>query len=204
MIEYRYSYKDPVVVQKIAQTICDLRQELDRDQTRQLVIVCIGTDRSTGDSLGPLVGTFIREKLIDKLTVYGTLDEPVHALNLRECLNNIKQIKNPLIIAVDASLGREKSVGDIIIGKGSLIPGIGVNKELPKIGDIFIKGIVNIDASHFSNSFTHLILQNTRLGLVWKMANVIVRGIEKAITQDRINDMYSSSYCEYAVVSCVS
>jgi putative sporulation protein YyaC len=204
MIEYRYSYKDPVVVQKIAQTICDLRQELDRDQTRQLVIVCIGTDRSTGDSLGPLVGTFIREKLIDKLTVYGTLDEPVHALNLRECLNNIKQIKNPLIIAVDASLGREKSVGDIIIGKGSLIPGIGVNKELPKIGDIFIKGIVNIDASHFSNSFTHLILQNTRLGLVWKMANVIARGIEKAITQDRINDMYSSSYCEYAVVSCVS
>jgi len=199
MIEYRYSYKDPVVVQKITQTICDLRQELDRDQTRQLVIVCIGTDRSTGDSLGPLVGTFIKEKSIDKLIVYGTLDEPVHAVNLREYLNDIKQIKNALIIAVDASLGREKSVGDIIIGKGSLIPGIGVNKELPKIGDIFIMGIVNVDASHFSVGFTHLILQNTRLELVWKMANVIARGIEEAITKDEIDGMYSSSYYGYAV-----
>ena len=29
---------------------------------RPVVIVCIGTDRSTGDSLGPLVGTFLKKK----------------------------------------------------------------------------------------------------------------------------------------------
>ena len=30
-------------------------------RTRPIVFVCIGTDRSTGDSLGPLVGTLIEE-----------------------------------------------------------------------------------------------------------------------------------------------
>ena len=31
--------------------------------SRPIVFVCIGTDRSTGDSLGPLVGTLLEEKV---------------------------------------------------------------------------------------------------------------------------------------------
>ena len=49
-----------------------------------LILVCIGTDRSTGDALGPLVGTKLEQIDIKNLQVFGTLDEPVHALNLEE------------------------------------------------------------------------------------------------------------------------
>ena len=49
-----------------------------------LILVCIGTDRSTGDALGPLVGTKLEQIDIQNLQVFGTLDEPVHALNLEE------------------------------------------------------------------------------------------------------------------------
>jgi hypothetical protein len=42
--------------------------------------ICIGTDRSSGDSLGPFVGTYLNE--MGYKNVYGTLDEPVHAMNL--------------------------------------------------------------------------------------------------------------------------
>ena len=43
----------------------------------------IGTEPSTGDSLGPLVGTMLEKMAIPSLRIYGTLDEPVHAVNLR-------------------------------------------------------------------------------------------------------------------------
>ena len=54
-----------------------------------VVILCIGTDRSTGDSLGPIVGYKLLNRIIpdsrklteNGITVYGTLDSPVHAIS---------------------------------------------------------------------------------------------------------------------------
>lgn len=36
--------------------------------SRPIVFVCIGTDRSTGDSLGPLVGTLLEERKLTPFT----------------------------------------------------------------------------------------------------------------------------------------
>lgn len=138
-----------------------------------VVIICIGTDRSTGDSLGPLIGTKLVEKRLTYFHVYGTLDEPIHAVNLVEKLNEINHTyDNPFIIGIDASLGRMKNVGIVTIGEGPVKPGAGVNKELVSVGDIHITGIVNV--SGFMEFF---VLQNTRLSLVMKMAEVISGGI---------------------------
>ena len=54
-------------------------------RSQPLTVVCIGTDRSTGDALGPLVGSRLTEwrSVRDRIRVVGTLDEPVHAGNLR-------------------------------------------------------------------------------------------------------------------------
>lgn len=138
-----------------------------------VVIFCIGTDRSTGDSLGPLIGTKTMEKGLSHFHVYGTLDEPIHAVNLLEKIDMIKEkYKDPFIIGIDACLGRLKSVGMITIGEGPIKPGAGVNKELTPIGDMHITGIVNV--SGFMEFF---VLQNTRLSLVMKIANTISNGI---------------------------
>jgi putative sporulation protein YyaC len=138
-----------------------------------IVFICIGTDRSTGDSLGPLIGTKLVEKKLTHFHVYGTLDEPIHAVNLLEKLNEINlTYNNPFIIGIDASLGRMKNVGIVTIGEGPVKPGAGVNKELVPVGDIHITGIVNV--SGFMEFF---VLQNTRLSLVMKMAEVIASGI---------------------------
>lgn len=143
---------------------------------RPVIIVCIGTDRSTGDSLGPLVGTFLQEKKISPFHIYGTLDHPVHAVNLEDTMKEIhSKYKNPFIIAIDACLGRMKSVGTIQLSEGAVKPGAGVNKELPEVGDIHITGIVNI--SGFMEFF---VLQNTRLSLVLKMAKTIANAIYDA------------------------
>ncbi|ASN03805.1 spore protease YyaC [Virgibacillus necropolis] len=133
---------------------------------REYVVVCIGTDRSTGDSLGPLTGTFLHDHKPKHLAVYGTIHDPVHATNLKDYIKLIhNQHRNPYIIAIDACLGKSTSVGNIILGKGPLKPGAALNKPLPQIGDIHLTGVVNI-----SGFMEFSILQNTRLSIVLDMA----------------------------------
>jgi|GEM_PF-2945695 len=43
-----------------------------KDSPGTPVILCIGTDRSTGDALGPLVGTMLSQHSL-RAAVYGTL-----------------------------------------------------------------------------------------------------------------------------------
>ncbi len=141
---------------------------------RELVFVCIGTDRSTGDSLGPIIGHKLNGLRQKNVHVYGNLDTPVHAKNLEEVTTKIySDYHNPFVIAVDACLGKADHVGHITVGCGPLKPGSAVNKELHPIGDMHITGIVN-----FSGFMDFLILQNTRLGLVMKMADIISSGIK--------------------------
>ena len=149
---------------------------------RDLVFLCIGSDRSTGDALGPLVGYKLSKSLLsyDNIHIYGTLNEPVHAKNLE---NNIELIysnhKNPFIIAIDACLGRIGRVGYISIGEGPLSPGAGVNRNLPPVGDIHIMGVVNL-----GGYMQYMVLQNTRLNLVMKMAEIISEGISFAMWKE--------------------
>ncbi|MCX7773123.1 MAG: spore protease YyaC, partial [Clostridia bacterium] len=62
------------------------RHRISHPQERPVVVMCIGTDRSTGDSLGPLVGDMLTKWKLPGVQVYGTLDNPVHARNLEEVL----------------------------------------------------------------------------------------------------------------------
>ena len=141
----------------------------------QTIVLCIGSDRSTGDSLGPLVGYKLKPLLSrhKEVIVLGTLEDPVHAKNLEEkidCINST--YSNPFILAVDASLGQYNKIGFINIKKAPLKPGLGVNKDLPKIGHVSITGVVNV-----GGMMEYVVLQNTRLSLVMKMAEVISRSI---------------------------
>lgn len=145
---------------------------------RVIVILCIGTDRSTGDALGPLTGSRLRS-LHRYPHVFGTLDDPVHATNLPDALRDIgATFANPYIVAVDACLGRLESVGCVTVGRGPLRPGAAVNKELPPVGDTCITGIVNV-----GGFMEHLVLQSTRLNLVVKMADAIAGGLAEGLDE---------------------
>ncbi|MEF2969212.1 spore protease YyaC [Paenibacillus sp. M1] len=147
---------------------------------QDLVVVCIGTDRSTGDCLGPLVGTSLAKmNTFNYFHLYGTLEEPVHAMNLKETLEKINHtFQSPFIIGVDACLGQTSSVGSIQIVQGPLRPGAGVNKELPPVGDIHVTGIVNV-----GGFMEYFVLQNTRLSLVMRLSDIISSSIYTAIKE---------------------
>lgn len=183
---FRIDYSDANVIETMANQIVSWLPELPREY----VIVCIGTDRSTGDALGPLAGTFFSEMKPKHTTIYGTLHHPVHATNLSDYINLIhKKHKNPFIIAIDACLGKQSSIGQLIIGNGPLNPGAALNKPLPPIGDIYLTGVVNI-----GGFMEHSILQNTRLSIVTDMAKQI------ALILDRIDQQLTYKHSLPAVI----
>ncbi|MFA9556253.1 spore protease YyaC [Evansella sp. AB-rgal1] len=170
---FRVHMKQPIVTSLMAKKIYTL---LPKNLEQQIIILCIGTDRSTGDSLGPLIGTKLLERAFNQFPIYGTLNEPVHAKNLDETLAIIQEnYEDPFILAIDACLGRSQSVGYMTVADGPLQPGTAVNKKLPSVGDIHITGIVNV------NGFMEMmVLQNTRLSIVMDMADIISRAIARS------------------------
>lgn len=161
-----------------------LKRKLKKNQP--LVIVCIGTDRVTGDCLGPMIG----QKLLNSssYSVFGTLNKPVHAQNLHATFQEIHSIyRNPFIIAIDACLGFAEHVGYVTLSPLPLLPGQGVCKQLPSIGHLSITGIVNIFSETSSNES---VIQNTRLYTVIKLADFIANGIKSA----NFSSIYQVSY----------
>lgn len=133
------------------------------------IIVCIGTDKCIGDCLGPLVGTLLKEKFFP-LNVFGTLDSPIHALNLDKKITEIlKNYPNHKIIAIDACLGDSKSIGEIHTRNEPIHPGKGVGKTLRSVGDVSIIAIV--DSSENIDLFTS---RPIRLSFILDMSKVIV------------------------------
>lgn len=176
----RVNYKDLKAAEKIAGTLAIIMSGLkEHSPERQRVVICIGSDRSTGDSLGPLVGTYLKQMPLSRTAVWGTLADPVHALNLEKYRSKLEKCLNPpLVIAVDASLGRPGSVGLIEVGRGPLVPGAGVNKKLPPVGQIYLSGIVNL-----GGFMEQMVLQSTRLYHVLEISMVIACGLQQALNQ---------------------
>lgn len=167
-----FHYEDPISLLKLQQTVSSMVSDLNPGWTRPLVILCIGTDRATGDCLGPLVGTRLKA-LCSRIELFGSLEHPVHATNLEETLSELyRSFPRALIGAVDACLGHTDRIGYINVRQGSLKPGTALKKSLPEVGDFHISGVVNV-----GGFLEQMVLQNTRLGLVYKMADLIAKGL---------------------------
>lgn len=164
---------DPLFIAKMGKTVAQTLQELNPQLRNPTVLVCIGTDRSTGDCLGPLVGSRLMAHGLSHFQVFGTLENPVHATNLSSTLEMIQdKFPTSLVIGLDACLGSVNSVGYVSFGDGALNPGAGVHKNLPPVGQVHISGVVNV-----GGFMEYLVLQNTRLSMVMKMAEKISLGL---------------------------
>ena len=165
MDKVRANYKNPLAYYELS---LFLKEIIDKDT----VIICIGTDRCIGDSLGPMVGSILKYKNFP-LPVYGTIMEPIHALNLDKKLKEIKsEYRNLNILGIDACLGDEDKIGEIQVRNYPIHPGKGVGKSLPSVGNSSIIGIV--DSSNSDELFTN---RTIRLNLILEMAKIISKSI---------------------------
>lgn len=168
-------YSEANSQEKIQSHVTALLQHQEGYQIRPVIVLCIGSDRYTGDALGPLIGSHLLEHTSS--IVYGSLDYPVHAGNLVETIQIInRQYHNPLIIAVDACLGKNNEIGNIEVWEGGLEAGIAVGNRLPSVGHISIIGVVNA-----GGKIGYLDLQSTPLSIVMKLSRIIGGALEETL-----------------------
>ncbi|MBQ7373603.1 MAG: spore protease YyaC [Clostridia bacterium] len=132
------------------------------------VVACIGTDAVVGDSLGPLTGSMIRQKLGGKTFVFGTVDSPITAKDVGATSDFLKNAypETP-VLAIDAALGKKSEIGNVKLFQGALKPGLGVDKKLKEIGTVSLIGVVEQKDGGKS------LLSSVRLSLVYNLATVL-------------------------------
>ena len=164
----------------------NLRNEVKALGRELPVILCIGSDRLTGDCLGPLVGNFLIKEYNVPTFVYGTLARTVTALNLRETVTFIQKVHpSKKLLVVDASLGSGKEVGQIRLTRGGICPGAASGKELGRCGDLAITAVVN--------TLPDKSLATTKLGFVHDLAGVIAITIAASLSTEEVSLSDTSS-----------
>lgn len=139
--------------------ICD---EVDRLLFTPPIFLCIGSDRVTGDCLGPITG----ELLGRRARVFGDLVSPVTALNLVDTERRIRAaFPHRQIIALDSAVGMPSDVGSVRVFAGGLKAGEATGKDLPEVGDIAVTATVCARSAKA--------LSCVRLGLVYRLARML-------------------------------
>lgn len=148
------------------------------DGTEHIYVIGIGSSRINGDSLGPFVGSLLKNNFSDHLTVRGNLKAPLDASTLVTELGQLSFRKNSFVIAIDSVLGSEDYVSSVVVKDGPVVPGVGLGNILPPIGDCSIIGVVLENDPALKNS-----LLCTDLNLVYTMATSIAKGISLTVRQ---------------------
>ena len=130
-----YKSSDPGMAHALAEILTD-----------DTVIICIGTDKCIGDAVGPLVGTLLKHYGWS-MPIYGTIDNPVHGLNIEEYIQFINRM-HPNQNVIGAGLGR----------------------EITPIGDYSIVGIIDYKEAN-------PMLMGIRLKTVMQMSDKIARAL---------------------------
>jgi len=130
-----------------------------------IIFLCIGSDRSSGDAFGPIVGSLLQQ--LGFPHVIGTLADPCDAHSVERQINTAMK-ENKLIVAIDACLGHNKTVGQFLLNNGPIQPGAAIGRRLPFVGHYSIAGVVNEMGPK-----AYWKLQTTSLQLVLNMAAAI-------------------------------
>lgn len=139
-----------------------------KSNKKEIIVVNIGTDKLIADSFGPIIGACLIERNT-KLKVYGDLESPIHALNIKSKVEEINKLHpDAFIIATDSAIGSLTEFKRIRIRNSGVQPGSGSGKNLGVVGDM---GITLVVADNIFSG-THL-----RLGVIYKIANEISKVI---------------------------
>ncbi|UPK43157.1 spore protease YyaC [Paenibacillus pabuli] len=138
----------------------------------EITFVCIGTDRSTGDALGPLTGSLLQEAGVKH--VVGTLASPCDADTLEKRLALVPS--HHAIIAIDACLGPKQAAGTYYLAEHALIPAKSVGGKLPPVGHYSVAAVVNANGPR-----PYSILQMTSLHFVMGMSRTIAEAVVEAV-----------------------
>ena len=131
--------------------VSNLKRKINVNKDKVL-FVCIGTSEILWDSLGPLVGSFLKEKLGGK-KVIGDMNNNICMKKDLICYSS--QIRNGFVVAIDTAISSLELHGKIFITNKPTVMGMGLNRNKGIIGNISIKmaisDIESIDEKYIKN-----------------------------------------------------
>lgn len=145
-------------------------------ENKMPVLLCVGSDKITGDCLGPLVGYLLTERYGMPAYVYGTMRLPVTAKNVETAVRFITRAHpNCPVFALDAALSSSRDIGLVRLRDRGLCPGGAFGKGLPAVGHYSLTAVVNSGGRNNERLFS------TSLGRVLELAEMIAAGIHAAL-----------------------
>ena len=126
-------------------------------EKKDIIIVCIGTSEVLWDSIGPLVGNYLKEKIGEKF-VLG--DTKRNICNKWDLINNYPKLRNKFIIAVDTAITLKSFPEPIFITDNPIVMGLAINKNKGIIGNLSIKVAIsdfNLISSEYINSISEFV-----------------------------------------------
>jgi putative sporulation protein YyaC len=141
--------------------------------THPFIVLCIGTDKSISDSLGPFCGMLLKHR--SQLPVFGTLEKPVHRENLSFTMDVIRLLHpRHMILAVDAAYGMREDSGSVMLINDGIVAAGYAQEATYKAGDIALIGITDYPGSERDW------LNKMRISTVYQMAEMISDAVIEA------------------------
>lgn len=169
-------------VQDLQKNIYQYRNQKFSD----IVILCIGTNKLIGDSIGPVVGQKLKEeKMKEKVCIYGDLKKSINFKNAKTVLEKIfKSYEKPFIITIDSALGIQTMINKIVVNKGIIRIGKSLGRSICYPSHITIKGVVGENKNTYEDNIK--ILNEVKPELISDLSDIMVDGIKQEINKIRI------------------
>lgn len=110
----------------------------------KILFLCIGNSNIVGDSLGPIIGSFLQSKIEKSkynfnIEVIGTMENPIGYKDINNIKEKYLSYNYRKIIIIDSALGKENNVGKLYITSSKMKAGNSVNIGEQIYGDVIIK-----------------------------------------------------------------
>lgn len=162
-------------------------------RNKNLIFLCIGTNKVIGDSIGPLVGTNLKRDFknnmkfkedynieVNCIKIFGDMINNVSYNNIEENIQNIKNtIQDSYVIVIDSALSTENNIGKIFVYNKGLKYAESLKRDKEIIGDMSIKVVVGKNAQNRFKNFK--ILKNISSQRVIMLSNIVSKGIIDAM-----------------------
>lgn len=161
---------------------------------KNIIFLCIGTNKIIGDSIGPIVGTSLKtllqtnSKLKQNLEinnknikVIGDVFSNISYQNIDENMQNIKNsVEDNYVIVIDSALSSENNIGKIFVQNRGLKYAESLKRKNTIIGDMSIKAVVGKNMQNRFKNFK--ILKNISSKRIVAMSNILSNGIIDAMS----------------------
>ena len=89
----------------------------------ETIFVCIGSNEVVWDSIGPYVGSILKEKIGEKYVI-GDLENNI--CSQKDLKSYYPIVKNKFVVAIDSAITENNLSGEIFVTEKPIVMGMGV------------------------------------------------------------------------------